>query len=91
MSQKFALIALAVLVLFGLTMIFEPGVGQFGRTGTLILSVIATCFLLWLLYRGIKHNPEAFSGHNLSRSATTLGVLALILIAVIAFVVMLLK
>ncbi len=48
-------------------------------------------FMIWFGYKRIKGNPELFSGENLSKSAMTLGVLALFLIGVIAFCVMILK
>lgn len=35
----------------------------------------------WLLWHTIKRNPNMFTRSNLARSATTLGVLALLLIA----------
>jgi len=54
-------------------------------------SVLAIGLLVWLLYRGIRGNPEAFSAANLNKSFWTLGILTLILIAVIAFVVILLR
>ncbi len=55
------------------------------------LAAIGLTLLLWVLYRGIKGNPDAFSKANLSKSTTTLGVLALLLIGVIAFAVMMLR
>lgn len=56
-----------------------------------ILIVIGILLLLWVLYRNIKGNPDAFSAMNLNKSFTTLGILALLLIAVVALAVMLLK
>lgn len=56
-----------------------------------ILAIVGVAFLVWLLYRGIKGNPEAFSAANLNKSFLTMGVLALILIGVIFFAVVLLK
>lgn len=56
-----------------------------------ILVILGIAALIWLLYRGIKSNPQAFSRENLSKSFTTLGVLGLALIAVIAFAVMMLR
>lgn len=56
-----------------------------------LLFVILAAFLVWWLYRGIRANPQAFSKENLGKSAYTLGVLALILIAFIALCVMMLK
>ncbi len=58
---------------------------------TKILTIIGIALLMWMLYRGIKGNPEAFSRVNLSKSFTTIGMLALGLIAVVSLAVMFLK
>jgi hypothetical protein len=56
------------------------------------LLAIAGCgFLLWWLYRGIKGNPEAFTKDSMSKSFMTMGVLALLLIGVVALAVMMLR
>lgn len=55
------------------------------------LTALGIVLLLWLLYRNIKGNPEAFSSTNLNKSFMTLGLLALLLIATVAFAVLLLK
>lgn len=44
-----------------------------------------------MLYRGIKGNPEAFSKENLGKSFTTLGIMAIGLIALFALAVLFLK
>ena len=54
-------------------------------------TVLAIGFLVWMLYRGIRGNPEAFSKDNMNKSLWTLGILALILIGVIGIVVVLLR
>jgi len=56
-----------------------------------ILSALGVILLIWVLYRGVKGNPQAFSKENLNKSFLTMGVLALILIALVAFTVMMLK
>lgn len=56
-----------------------------------ILSIIGILLLVWVLYRSIKSNPQAFSRENLSKSFSTLGLLALGLIALISLAVMFLK
>lgn len=56
-----------------------------------ILTALGIVLLLWVLYRGIKGNPQAFSKENINKSLSTLGVMALILIALVAFAVMMLK
>ncbi len=58
---------------------------------TQLFFVILAIFIGWLIYRTLKHNPQAFSKANLSKSFYTLGILALALIAFIAILVMLLR
>ena len=55
------------------------------------LALAACGFILWLLYRGLKGNKEAFSRENLGKSFTTMGILALLLICGVGFVIILLK
>lgn len=56
------------------------------------LSIAALAlFIVWRIYSVLKKNPELLSKENLSKSATTLGILALILIGGIAMMVMLLR
>ena len=54
-------------------------------------AILGCGFLLWWLYRGIKNNPEAFTGQNLNKSFMTMGILALILIATISIAIMMLR
>ena len=56
-----------------------------------ILAALGIGLLVWMLYRGIRGNPEAFSKNNLNQSFWTLGVLTLILMGVIGVVVILLR
>lgn len=56
-----------------------------------ILVALGIVALLWILYRGIKGNKDAFSAENLSKSFTTLGIMALILIVLVAFAVFALR
>ena len=58
---------------------------------TIILALIAAALMLWYMVRTIRHNPEAFSKENVGRSFYTIGILALIIIAVIFFCVLLLR
>ena len=55
------------------------------------LGIVFAGFFAWLLYSQVKSNPEAFSTANFSKSAYTLGILALVLIAFIAFCIMILR
>lgn len=56
-----------------------------------ILAALVAVALLWLLYRGVKMNKETFSKENLNMSLRTLGFLGLILIALVAFAVFMLR
>ena len=56
-----------------------------------VLGLVAAGLIVWILYRAIKGRPEQFSRENLSKSFSTMGFLALILIAFIAFLVFLLR
>lgn len=56
-----------------------------------LLTICGFGFLIWMMYRTIKGNPEAFSKTNLSRSFTTLGLLALILIVVVGVAIFILR
>ena len=60
---------------------------------TIIQILIAgmCLFIVWRIYKVLKANPELLSKENMSKSFTTMGVLALILIGGIAMMVMLLK
>lgn len=56
------------------------------------ISVAILClFIVWRIYKVIQGNPELLSKANLSKSFSTMGVLALILIGGVAILVMLLK
>lgn len=56
-----------------------------------ILAMLGMVLIGWFLYRTIRANPGTFSAANFSKSATTMGILALVLIVFIAFCIMLLR
>lgn len=56
-----------------------------------ILGILGAVLIIWVLYRSIKNNPTVFSKENFSKSFATMGFLALILIAFIAFLVFMLR
>lgn len=58
---------------------------------TALLYVLGAGLLGWLGYRTIRGNPQAFSKANISKSITTTGILALILIGIVAICVMILR
>ncbi|MAZ43999.1 MAG: hypothetical protein CMF48_02300 [Legionellales bacterium] len=48
-------------------------------------------FLVWRIYKVLKTNPELLSKENMTKSISTMGVLALILIGFVAIMVMSLR
>lgn len=56
-----------------------------------ILALVAAILLIWWLLSSIRRQPGLFSKTALSHSARTMGLLALALIAFIAFCVWLLR
>lgn len=56
----------------------------------LVLTCIAG-FFAWRFYQAVRANPELLSRDNLSKSFLTTGLLALGLIAFVAFLVVLLQ
>jgi hypothetical protein len=56
-----------------------------------VLGIVAASLIIWLLYRNIKGNPETFSKENFSKSFSTMGILAIVLIGFIALCIMLLR
>ncbi|NQY41921.1 MAG: hypothetical protein HRT87_01040 [Legionellales bacterium] len=65
------------------------GTANWGFEQIFILFLCA--FLVWMLVRFIKREPQAFSKKNLEKSFYTMGLLALALIAFIAFGVIILR
>lgn len=61
------------------------------QTLTQILLIILGIAIVFILYRTVRHQPEKFSKENLNKSAYTMGLLALGLIAFVAFLVMMLR
>jgi len=53
--------------------------------------IMGAALMMWLLFRQIRTNPQAFSKQNLNRSFFTLGILALGLIVFIWLLVLLLR
>ena len=56
-----------------------------------LLYVLVAALIGFMLYQYIKHNPQALSKENLSKSFFTLGILALLLIGFIALLVMMVR
>ena len=56
-----------------------------------VLGILGAGLIIWYLYRTIKGRPELFSRENLSKSFGTMGFLGLMLIAFVAFLVLVLR
>lgn len=54
-----------------------------------LLALIGAAMIVWVIYKNIKGRPEQFSRENLSKSFSTMGVLALLLIGFVALLVFL--
>lgn len=61
--------------------------------GTLyqILGLVGASLVIWLIYKSVRTKPDIFNRNNLSKSLTTMGVLALALICFIAFLIVLIS
>ncbi len=56
------------------------------------IAIAVLClFIVWRIYKQLQANPELLSKENISKSFTTMGVLALILIGFVALLVLMLK
>jgi len=52
-----------------------------------LLALIGAAMIVWVIYRNIKGRPEQFSRDNLTKSFSTMGILALLLIGFVALLV----
>ena len=56
-----------------------------------ILGLIGGGLITWIIYRQIKGKPEQFSRVNLSKSFSTMGLLAIALIGFVCVLILLLR
>lgn len=56
-----------------------------------ILGLIAAGFIVWMLYRFIKARPEQLSREQLTKSFSSMGILALVLIVFVSLLVVLVR
>lgn len=56
-----------------------------------LLALIGAGFIVWVLYRYIKGQPQQFSRENLTKSFYSMGVLGLLLIGFVALLVLFLR
>ena len=54
-----------------------------------VLGLIGAALIVWVIYRSIKGRPEQFSRENLTKSFSSMGILALWLIGFVAVLVFL--
>jgi len=56
-----------------------------------VLGLIGGALILWILYRNIKARPEQLSRENLTKSFSSMGILALLLIVFVALLVFMVR
>ena len=56
-----------------------------------ILGLVGGVLILWVLYQTIQGRPQQFSRENLTKSFSTMGMLALLLIAFVALLVLIVR
>ena len=56
-----------------------------------ILALLAAGLIVFFIYRLIKGRPDMFTRENLSKSFSSMGILALVLIVFVGFLVMMLR
>lgn len=52
-----------------------------------LLGVVGAALIVWVIYRNIKGRPDQFSREKMSKSFSSMGILALLLIGFVAFLV----
>lgn len=58
---------------------------------TTILFLISAALMIWFMIRTIRGNPQAFNKENMGKSIYTVGILALLIIAIIFICVLFLR
>ena len=56
-----------------------------------VLGLLGAALIVWILYRNIKGHPEQFNRENLTKSFSSMGVLAILLIGFVALLVFMLR
>jgi len=56
-----------------------------------VLGLLAAALIVWVLYRNIKGRPEQFKRENMTKSFSSMGILALLLIAFVALLVLMVR
>ncbi len=58
---------------------------------TNILYLVGAAFVIWMIYRQVRNQPQMFTRANLGKSFYTMAILALILIVVVGLMIMMLR
>lgn len=56
-----------------------------------LLAIVGAVMIVWVLYRTIKGRPDQFNRQSMSKSFSTMGILALLLIGFVALLVLLVR
>ena len=56
-----------------------------------VLGLVGAGLIVWIIYRNIKGRPEQFSRENLTKSFSSMGILALLLIGFVALLVIIVR
>lgn len=56
-----------------------------------LLGLVGAGLIIWFLYRTLKGQKEQFSRENISKSFSSMGILALLLIGFVALLVVILR
>jgi hypothetical protein len=56
-----------------------------------LLALMGAALIIWFLYHSIKGRPEQFTKKNLSKSFSTMGILALLLIGFVALLILMVR
>lgn len=56
-----------------------------------IFYVMIAAFMGYMLYRSMKNNPELYSSENMNKSASTMGLLALVLIVFVGVCIVIIR
>ena len=53
-----------------------------------LLAIVSAVLICWLIYTTVKGQPNVFSRANMSKSLTSMGLLALVLMAFVALLIL---
>ncbi len=56
-----------------------------------ILGLVSAGLIVWFLYHTVKKQPQLFNRENMSKSFSSMGILALLLIAFVALLVLMVR